>query len=838
MVDSTLPRRGPLAGLTVLDVSRGAAGPMTTMLLADSGADVLRIESPHGDPGRDDVAHTVWHRGKRSAVLDLDDASQRAAFLRLAAQADVLVESFEPGETTRLGIDEPQLRAGNPRLVYCSITGYGPDGPDAHRAAVDALVAARTGLQWESRGIVGTALNRISGAQSPLADLEVPDLPASRFDQDGPVFLRSMWPSVGAAYLATAGISAALRAREVTGLGEHVRTSLLQGAMAAAGPNWQRVDDVTAAGYWMWVTDRRAPEGLFECADGRWVHFWTIRPTPVLDAAEGDELVIDGPADDMRAGVRIGMDAEELPILYMYQEQLAAAFRRFPSDQWVAFGAARKLGIAQVRSPEEAFADQALLDHGCVVEVADPDAGPIRHAGVLLEFAATPGAVTGPAPRRGEHTSEVLAALAGEGEAAADRSAGEQAPTRPTAAVDAPRRLAGGPLDGIRVLDLGIGVAGPWGGRVLADLGADVIKVHALHDGYWTGTHLGLGTNWGKRSIALNLKDPAAREVLERLLATADVLAHNMRPGAAERLGIGYEQLRERYPRLVYCHTRGFEDGPRSSQPGTDQTANALAGTEYEDGGCRFGGPPLWSRVNMGDTGNGYLWATAVLQALYHRERTGQGQRVGTAIINAALLATSYAYSRADGTPVDRPQIDARQRGLSALHGLYRLADDAWLTIAVVDDGSWPDLCDALEAPAELRGDSRFADPTLRRAHDAELRAVLEPLFARRSAEDVVAAFEKRDLPCELSSTTFSRELFDDPDIRARGWIATAQRPGVGRIEQPGVLVDLVTHPGRVSGPPCLAGEHTRPILTELGYDEASIAALLDARAALDAPVA
>jgi crotonobetainyl-CoA:carnitine CoA-transferase CaiB-like acyl-CoA transferase len=394
--------------------------------------------------------------------------------------------------------------------------------------------------------------------------------------------------------------------------------------------------------------------------------------------------------------------------------------------------------------------------------------------------------------------------------------------------------LSRGPLHGVTVLDLGIGVAGPWGGRVLADLGADVIKVHALHDGYWTGTHLGLGTNWGKRSIALNLKDPEGREVFERLLAKADVIAHNMRPGAAERLGIGYDQLRERFPQLIYCHTRGFEDGPRSMLPGTDQTANALAGTEYEDGACRLGRPPTWSRVNMGDTGNGYLWAIAVMQALYHRERTGEGQRVGTSIINATLLVTSYAYSLADGSPVPRPQIDGDQRGLSALHGLYQL-EDAWLSVAVLSEQAWPDLCDALEAP-ELLDDPRFATAVARRTHDDQLRAVLDPLFARRSSADLVPAFEKRNLPCELSSTTFARELFDDPEIAARGWIATAHVPGVGRIEQPGVLVDLTTHPGRVAGPPCLAGQHTREIMTELGYGPDVVARLVASRAVLDLP--
>src|ERR1700730_6789073 len=134
--------QGPLAGLRVLDLSWGIAGPITTMLLADSGADVVRIESPHGDPVGDEVAYRVWNRGKPSAVMDLTDPGQREAFLRHVAEADVLVESFEPGVTARLGIDEPTLRVVNPRLIYCPITGYGPDGPAAHRPAYDALGAA------------------------------------------------------------------------------------------------------------------------------------------------------------------------------------------------------------------------------------------------------------------------------------------------------------------------------------------------------------------------------------------------------------------------------------------------------------------------------------------------------------------------------------------------------------------------------------------------------------------------------------------------------------------------------------------------------------------------
>jgi crotonobetainyl-CoA:carnitine CoA-transferase CaiB-like acyl-CoA transferase len=389
-----------------------------------------------------------------------------------------------------------------------------------------------------------------------------------------------------------------------------------------------------------------------------------------------------------------------------------------------------------------------------------------------------------------------------------------------------------GPLAGITVLDLGLGVAGPWGGRVLADLGAEVIKVHALHDGFWASTHMGLATNWGKRSIAVNLKDPQGREVLDRLIARADVLAHNMRPGAAERLGIGYDQLRGRFPRLVYCHTRGFEDGPRSMLPGTDQTANALAGAEYEDGACRLGGAPMWSRVNTGDTGNGYLWAAAVALALYHRDRTGRGQKVGTAIVNACLLTTSYVYARADGTPVERPQVDRDQRGLSALHGLYELADGQWLCLAALTGDHWRGLCDALDA-ADLARDPRFATAAARSEHDGALREALAERFARLPAGEAVALMDEHGVPAEISSTTFPVELFDDPEIVGRGWIASGEVPRVGRLEQPGVLVDLARHPGRVARPPCLAGQHTAEILSELGYGAGAIADLVDAKVVL-----
>ena len=233
---------GVFDGLRVLDLSSGIAGPMTTMLLADNGALVTRIESPPAD-------HSVRNRfpgcgigGKRSALLDLGTEVGVSPFGSLAESADVVVESFAPGTTARLGIDHATLASANPGLITCSITGYGRLGRDRDRPGYDALVAARTGLFYDQKGRRGTAMEYIAGRPGPEPDFDAPDDLVRGANRPGPVFPRTPWPSMGAMYFATLGIAAALRAREVTGEGQWVETSLLQGALAAVCLNWQRVE--------------------------------------------------------------------------------------------------------------------------------------------------------------------------------------------------------------------------------------------------------------------------------------------------------------------------------------------------------------------------------------------------------------------------------------------------------------------------------------------------------------------------------------------------------------------------------------------------------------------
>lgn len=805
---------GVLDGIRVLDLSWGIAGPMATMMLADHGADVVRIQRPQGDPFADQLGYRAWQRGKRSAVLDLRDASDHALFLGLARRADILVESFRPGVTERLGIDYATLAAENPRLIYCSITGYGRDNSHSDRPGYDALVAARVGLQWEQRGWPGGSGPHHAGQPPLFPEYEAPQECQQGAPREGPLFPASRYPSLGACHAASVSISAALRARERTGCGQWIETSLLQGALSSGVLAFSVAENLDAENFMSWVGDSRSQKGLFECADGRWIHMWVPNPRFALSAGAGDELNATPDLSVRDDPERIGLATSELFVLNHYWEPLAAVFKKFSADAWTEAGAKAGVCIQKIRTPEEAFSDPLLLDDGCVAEIQDPELGSIRGIGITYQLERSPGQVGGAAAKPGAHDEEIRTEAAATPSASAAPSAGEELP--------------GGPLQGIRVLDFGLAVAGPYGAQILSDLGAEVIKVNALHDWYWHSNQIAMVCNRGKKSLAIDLKHARADEIIHRLIDSADVLIHNMRYPAAVKLGIDYESLKARYPRLVYCHTRGFEHGPRELLPGNDQTGACLAGVEWEDGGCARGGRPIWSYTNMGDTGNGYLAATAICQALYEREKNGRGQFVETAIVYAQLLNTSYALARPDGSGFERPQLDAMQTGFSAGLRLYPTAD-GWLCVALHSDAHWHALGNTL-GEDDLQAGGRFASAEARGAHDEEIAKRIEHALAGRSAEEWFAALDAAGIPCELSSPQAGASLWNDPEALERQWVVKYPHPTVVEMGQIGLAFSLSDTPARIQGRPLMVGENSREILAELGYGETEVDAFLAER--------
>ena len=805
-----------LDGVTVLDMSWGISGPATAMLLGDAGADVIKIERPGGDPFRALLSgYRVWQRNKRSVELDLRDPADHETFLALVDRADVVIESFAPGVSARLGVDHETLRARNPRLVHCSITGYGLDGTHASRPAYDALVSARTGHMWEGRGTVGGTIARLAGVEGIMPGVEAPPGCWVGAERPGPLMPGVPWASMATMYLATLAINAALRVRGITGRGQQVHTSLLQGAICSTLGAWQRVEHPDAENFQTWITDPRAPRGFFKTSDDRWTHHWVPLPGFVFGVSQGEKLDWTDAESPRRSSTRIGLHPEEMLVLHELIPMMQECVGRFPASEWERVAAQVGVPVQTVRSPEEALLDPLFLGDGCVVEIDDAEFGHIRQVGAVINLTSSPFQRPTPAPAVGQHNAEVRAFAASPLRAGLATTPVEAGP------------VLGSPLEGIRVLDLGLAVAGPFGTQLLADLGAEVIKVNTLTDDYWMSNHIAMCCNRSKRSIAINLKTPEGMAVLRELVATVDVVQHNMRYDAAERLGVDYESLRTINPTLVYCHTRGFEKGPRSVLPGNDQTGAALAGTTWLDGGLDHGGNPVWSTTSLGDTGNGFLSAIGIVQALAHRDRTGEGQFLDTAIVYAQLLNASSAWITPDGTECgSRPSLDKAQLGWNAMYRVYPCANETWLCVVALDQQTFARLADCV-GHSHLATDERFSSHEARIANDDALVAELSAVFAGRDATHWFDGLDAAGVPCEVSSPDFVLSLFDDPEFIEKGWVTTYTHPKVGRIDAMGLLFDLSDTPGKIWGPPLVPGQHTGSILRELGYDDAAIDALV-----------
>jgi crotonobetainyl-CoA:carnitine CoA-transferase CaiB-like acyl-CoA transferase len=838
-----------LDGIRVLDLSTGIAGPVTGMLLADHGADVVKVEPPGGDPFRGSPGYDAWLRGRRSAVLDLVEPADRRRFLALAGTADVVLESFAPGTSARLGVDPGTLLSRNPRLIHCSITAYGRHAGHRHRPGYDALVAARLGIHDVQRSHLGGAVPYMHGEEPFLPDLEIPEGMEPGSPRDGPIFTYTPWLSMCTALLATTGISAALLARVHTGLGQLVETSMLQAALNVTASKWQRAENPHAVGYRSWVYDRRAPKGFFLCSDGRWVQQWVPNPRFVLSSADGDTLALRRDVSRSRDDPeRVPPDPENIVVLAHYFPEMVEAFARFPSDEWVEVARQAGTPLQPVRTPEEALADPALIAEGAVVEVDSPEHGRLRQAGILYGLSRTPGRVRGPAPLAGQHTGEIVAGA--DGAAWPARPAGP-APTRSSGAGSTPSGptrsgsarsgtspSGSAPLDGITVIDLGFAVAGPFGTQVLADLGASVIKVNAWRDPWWHAQHIAYGANRGKRSIGIDLKTPEGLQVFHRLVERADVVHSNMRRDALQRLKCDDASVREVNPDIIYCHTRGFDRGPRSDSPGNDQTGCSLAGVTWEDGGCGDGGKPFWSLTSLGDTGNGFLSAIGVVQALYHRALTGEAQSVDTSILNAGMLVSSMASLTADGTPLPRPHLDRMQLGLSPFYRLYETAD-GWVCMAAVRAEHRAALASAVGDPEVL--DERVSSgapassggpwpggPT------SPAGARLETWFRARTAAEAFRTLDDHGVPCEITDPDMGQRVFDDPEMQRHGLVVHQQHPRLGRFDHFGTTIHFSDTPGRVFGPPPLCGQHTREIMHEHGFEDAEIDKLISAKAVFE----
>ncbi|ODU07719.1 MAG: hypothetical protein ABS81_00605 [Pseudonocardia sp. SCN 72-86] len=779
-----------LKGLRVLDLATIAAGHRATGLLADYGADVITVEPREGDARRRYPAEfAASHRGKRSIALDLD--TDRAVVHDLVRSVDVVVESFGPGGADDRGLGFADLLLLNPAIVLCSITGGGTEGAYAGLPAHEGLVNAAVGTMAEQLG-----------------------------HREGPIWMGLPIATVGAAYLATIATLAALYRRAADGQPRHVETSLLDGALAGMSMYWGDAESDPQAHREGTIAIRstggpttgRLVAGAFRCSDGRYIGIATSavgafgRLMGVLGLADAF------PPDTSGREMFVPITPEQRRVIL---EDVPAAFLTDTCEVWE-----KRLVEADVCGipwlpPTEVFDDPQVRWNGGIVTVDDPELGPIEQAGRQVTFNGHKHLPVDPAPRFDQQAEEIRGELA-----------------RPRVeflvgkgAVDDRALLAD-----LKILDVGAYLAGPYSSRLLADLGAVVVKVETPQGDPLRGVpRMFRAAQANKRSAAVDLKDPRSRDMLTHLVTWADAVHHNMRPGVAERLGVDDASLRAIRPDLVYGYAPGWgSSGPSARRQSLEPHQSGHCGCSHEVAGQY--NEPLYSICNS-DAGNGMLGAVAMLTALLARERTGQGQSYENSHIGASLMIVSHIARMVGGEMVGGARLDVMQFGVGPLERLYETAD-GWICLVAVTDAEIDAVARAFGV--DIREDARFATWDGRAAQADELADILGAAVSRMRTADIISVASREGAPIvepvPFNNITFMR----DPANLETGRVSDSFQATYGRVRE---VAHLVRTPGLTRVPHRVAplvGEHTVATLRNAGYTEDRIAGLLRDGTAVD----
>ncbi len=392
--------------------------------------------------------------------------------------------------------------------------------------------------------------------------------------------------------------------------------------------------------------------------------------------------------------------------------------------------------------------------------------------------------------------------------------------------------LQPGLLENVRVIDLTRVLAGPYCTMMLADLGADVIKIELPGQGDDT-RHWGppfakggesayfISANRNKRSITLDLKSDRGKEILKALIRQGDVLVENFRTGTLERWGLDYEALQQLRPGLIYCTITGYgTTGPYKERPGYDFMVQAMGGFMSVTGPAK--GPPTRAGIAIADVGTGVLASTAIVAALFARERSGEGQRIDMSLLDSQVALLSYVVSNylISG---DLPQRYGNGHPNIVPYQEFQ-ARDQQFAFAAGNDGQWRKFCQAVEH-SEWIEDARFATNAARLANRETVVSMLNELFGTRDAADWMALCEEIGIPAAPINNL--EQVFQDPQVQARNLRIEAPHPTAGTVPMIASPLNIPTRPTRVRFPPPLLGQHTDEILQSLlGYDEQTIQTL------------
>lgn len=378
------------------------------------------------------------------------------------------------------------------------------------------------------------------------------------------------------------------------------------------------------------------------------------------------------------------------------------------------------------------------------------------------------------------------------------------------------------PLAGIRVLEFCQTIMGPSAGLILADLGADVIKVEPAPGGDKTRRLPGFAAgffgafNRNKRSLAIDVKSDAGRRAAERLAAQVDIVIENYAPGTMDRLGLGHERLSEINPRLIYCSLKGFLSGPYENRPALDEVVQFMGGLAYMTGPP---GRPLRAGTSVIDIMGGTFAVIGIMAALRERERTGKGQLVKSALFESTAFLMSQHMAGHSVTGREVPPMPARVSAW-AIYEPFETRDGDQVFIGITSDNHWRRFCEEFGRP-DLLADSRYESNEDRVRERPDLVPVVAEVVKRHSREEIVAICERISIP--FAPVARTEDLFDDPQLNAGGRMLEIELPGGIETRLPRLPIEVGSHDLALRMQPPAVGEHSREILRECGFEPGEI---------------
>jgi len=786
-----------LYDVKVLDLSRYIAGPYCTKLLADRGAEVVKIESPGtGDPARGigpfpgdepdpekSVLYFYLNSNKKSLTLDLRSGDGSSALKDLVRDADILVESFRPGTMTRLGLDYETLKGINPGLVMTSISNFGATGPYRDYQTSHLVLCALAGWLY-------------STGEPDREPLQV-----------------GGWISHYIAGLHGAfGTMVALYLARETGEGQWVDVSAHE-AMISTGRSFQLLWQSYGGRY-------RKREGnvlvagtglICPCKDGyiavnllhqeHWELFTRFMGRPELEDPRFLTPLL------RREYIR------ELTDLVL------PMFRNREHDEVFHSGQAWRIPFGLVPSAAEVLESEQYKARGFLVEVEHPFMGRVTVPGAPCVMSGSPWEIGSAAPLLGEQNDEIPGPV----KISRGKSAAQQK-GQPTLPSSEGRQSSELPLEGLRILDLSAYLSGPYATALLADMGAEVIKIESIqrYDGYRLFSPLEPGNieksshyNWcnhGKIGITLDLTRPRGVEIFKSLVSISDAVVENFSTRVMANFGLDYPVLKEINPRIIMLSMPCFgTTGPWKDYVGFAHVFEEMSGVVYLTGYAD--GPPLVSAIGYADSNSGLNGVFALLAALHQRRRTGKGQFIDlsqtealTCLIGEVIL--DYCINkRSQGRRGNRHPFMAPQ-------GCYRCrGEDNWIAITVATDSQWENLRLLMGNP-HWAADERFSTAKGRLQFQDEIDERMGKWTAGQDRFELMHLLQREGIAA--GPMLLLQDLLEDPHLNRRGFYTMVDRDMVGTHPHSCLATKLSRTPGRIRRPAPLLGEHNELVLGEL----------------------